>query len=201
MDNYKSNSHRSKAEQKEQSAVEKKKVSKVVTGNVKTKKSLYNVIFAEDIRSVGNDIVTDVVIPFVKKVFVDSICEGAHKLFLGDSARRSSTPASRIGYSSIYDSRSGYSTKPSESRSRTVFDYENIVIDDRTEAEEVLVRMDELIETYGWASVADLYDLVGMTCEHTDNNYGWSSLHNAEVVRLIGGGYRFKMPKALPIKK
>ena len=58
--------------------------------------------------------------------------------------------------------------------------------------------MDELIETYGVASVADLYDLVGLRCEYTDNKYGWNNLRNAEPIR-VRDGYMLKMPKALPI--
>ena len=58
--------------------------------------------------------------------------------------------------------------------------------------------MDELIETYGSATVADLYDLVGITCNYTDNKYGWTNLRNAEPIR-VRDGYMLKMPKALPI--
>ena len=66
------------------------------------------------------------------------------------------------------------------------------------EAEDVLSRMDELIDTYGVVSVADLYDLVGISCNYTDNKYGWTNLRNAEPVR-VRDGYMLKLPKALPI--
>lgn len=197
MESYKPNP---KPEQKPE---EPKRVQKVVSSEVKTKKRLSDVIFAQDIKTVLGFVAMDVILPHFKKTIVDSISEGAHKLFFGDSARTSSTNASRVSYRGIYDFvNNSISSKPSENRNRTtVFDYESIVIEDRAEAEEVLTRMDELIETYGVASVADLYDLVGITCEHTDNNYGWTNLRNAKIERLIGGGYRFKLPKALPIKK
>ena len=58
--------------------------------------------------------------------------------------------------------------------------------------------MDELIETYGIVSVADLYDLVGKSCNYTDNKYGWTNIRNAEPVR-VRDGYLLKMPKAGPI--
>ena len=67
------------------------------------------------------------------------------------------------------------------------------------EAEEVLSRMDELIDTYGVVSVADLYDLIGKSCEYTDNKYGWTNIRNAEPIRVYNG-YMLKLPKALPIK-
>ena len=59
--------------------------------------------------------------------------------------------------------------------------------------------MGDLIETYGMASVADMYDLVGISCDYTANKYGWTNIRNAEVVRTRDG-YMLKMPKALPIK-
>ena len=75
-----------------------------------------------------------------------------------------------------------------------------LVIESRGEAEEVLCRLDEIIDVYGVARVADLHDLVGVTGNYTDNHYGWTNLRNADVVRVSGGGYRLKLPKALPIK-
>ena len=73
-----------------------------------------------------------------------------------------------------------------------------MVLETRGEAEDVLSRMDELIDTYGVVSVADLYDLVGISCNYTDNKYGWTNLRNAEPVR-VRDGYMLKLPKALPI--
>ena len=72
------------------------------------------------------------------------------------------------------------------------------MLETRGEAEDVLSRMDELIDTYGVVSVADLYDLVGISCNYTDNKYGWTNLRNAEPVR-VRDGYMLKLPKALPI--
>ena len=59
--------------------------------------------------------------------------------------------------------------------------------------------MDEIIDMYGRVSVADLYDLVGITGNYTDNNYGWTNLASAEPIR-VRDGYVIKLPKAMPIK-
>ena len=58
--------------------------------------------------------------------------------------------------------------------------------------------MDELIETYGSVSVADMYDLVGISCEYTDNKYGWKNIRTAEPVH-VRDGYMLKLPRALPL--
>jgi hypothetical protein len=47
-------------------------------------------------------------------------------------------------------------------------------------------------------SVADLYDLVGVTGNYTDNKYGWTDIRSASVIR-VRDGYMLKLPKALPL--
>ena len=79
-----------------------------------------------------------------------------------------------------------------------LFRSDDVILDNRGEAEEVLSRMDELIDTYGIVSVADFYDLVGITGKYTDNNYGWTDIHSAKVVS-VRDGYLIKLPRALPV--
>jgi hypothetical protein len=78
------------------------------------------------------------------------------------------------------------------------YSYDDIILPTRGEAEEVLTRMDELMDTYGLVRVADLYDLVGITGEYTDNRYGWTNITRAEIIRNRDG-YMIKMPRAVPI--
>ena len=110
-----------------------------------------------------------------------------------DNNRRST--ADRVSYRSYYDN--GYDRRSSIVRSSN-YSYDDIILNSRGEAEDVLVRMDELMETYGLVRVADLYDLVGITGNYTDNKYGWTNIRNAEIVR-VRDGYMIKMPRAVPI--
>ena len=48
-------------------------------------------------------------------------------------------------------------------------------------------------------TVADLYDLVGLNHNFTDNKYGWTNLRNAQPVRDRDGYYILKLPRAVPI--
>lgn len=59
--------------------------------------------------------------------------------------------------------------------------------------------MDAIIEEYDVASVADLYDLVGISRKFTDQRYGWDNLSDARVERLRDGGYILRMPRAKAI--
>lgn len=198
---YKSNSHRSK-EGKTEALTDRKKVEKVVHGRVRTKpksgiSKITDIFISEDAANVKSYIVMDVLVPAVKKAISDIVRDGIDMILYGESKGRKSSSAS--GYVSYRDySRSDDRDRFRDSRSRSSYAHDDIVLDSRGEAEEVLTRMDELIDTYGNVSVADLYDLVGKSSEYTDNKYGWTNIRNAEPIR-VRDGYMLKLPKALPI--
>lgn len=199
MNDYQPNSHKFKEEQ--QKTEEKKQLTKVVSGSVKTKKKseltkFKDVFISEDASNVKSYIVMDVLIPAVKKAVSDIITNGIDMILYGESGRNRRNSSSKVSYRSYYDDRRD--DRREVPRTRTGYNYDDIILETRGEAEEVLERMEELIETYGIVSVADLYDLVGITGNYTDNKYGWTNIRNAEPVR-VRDGYMLKLPKALPI--
>lgn len=202
LEGYKPNSHKYKREQKE--LEERQKLEKVVSGSVKTKKKneiarFADVIIAEDPKSVGSNLVTEVVIPGIVNLLEDLVVKGIRMLLRGESSssRRSST-ASKVSYRKFYDNRDD--DRPATSYKRAVYDYDDVIIPSRAEAEDVLERMKDQLETYGEVSVGDMYDLVGVTCEFTAYKYGWVNLRNAEVIRK-DGGYAIKLPKITPLTR
>lgn len=198
MDNYQPNSHKFKAEQK--ASDEKKRVEKIVRGNVKTKKKsevrkFADVFISEDISSVKSYILQDVVIPAVKKTIADVVNGGLDMLFYGNTKRSSGN--SRFDRVSFIDYSGGSrNNRPvTNNRPRVGFDYDDFVFESRGEAEEVLSQMDALVEKYGMVTILDLYDMVGKTCDHTGAKYGWLNLRNASVAR-VRDGYCIKLPRA-----
>lgn len=197
---YKPNSYKSKTETTE---VPQKKVEKVVTGPVKTKKKssvlkLTDVFISEDISNVKNYIVMDVLVPAIKKAVSDIVTNGIDMiLYGGTKPGNKSSGTSYVSYNRFSD-RNDTTHNYTNNRTRTGYSYDDVLIDSRGEAEEVLERMGELIDTYGVVTVADMYDLVGITCNYTDNKYGWTNIRNASIER-VRDGYMLKMPKALPI--
>ena len=199
---YTPNSHKFKEEQKaNQAAIAEKKVSKVVKGNVKIKKKsearkFADVFLPEDINNVKSFIFQDVLIPALKKVISDTV-----DTFLYGGSRRggSTSNAGKVSYSSCYggdrfdhrDDRPPFDT-------RRGFDLGDIILDTRQEANDVLNRMEELIDSYKQVTVGDLYDLLGKSCDYTANNYGWTSVRAAEVMR-VRDGYLIKFPRPMPI--
>ena len=201
MSDYKPNSHKYKDNQA--NGVEKKKVEKVVTGNVKTRKKseiskFADVFISEDAANVKSYILTDVLVPAIKKLVVDIVKDGVEMIMYGNNGRRSESRSSYVSYRSYSDRDRDRRDDRSSYRTRSAYEHEDIILESRGEAEEVLTRMDELVATYGFVSIADMYDLVGKTCNYTDNKYGWTNIRNAEPVR-VRDGYMLKLPKALPI--
>lgn len=196
---YKPNSHKFKQEQN--AIAEKKKVEKVVQGKVKTKKKgelskFAKMFVSEDVSDVKSYVIFDVLLPTIKKTISDIIVDSV-EMILGTGRGKKRGVSDKISYSSYYDRRDGDRRHDRTTRASR-YDFEDIILDTRGEAEEVLSKMDELIDTYGIVSVADLYDLVGITGDYTDNKYGWTNIRNAEAVR-VRDGYMLKLPKVLPI--
>lgn len=196
MDEYKSNSHKSRQNQNDD--IPEKKVEKVVSGSVKSKKKnglqkITNVFVPEDVDDVKSYIFEDIVVPAVKDIILDAV-----RAFLGvnGTSRGRSSTSSKISYRKYYDDRDRRDSAPA--RTRTGYDYDDIILETRGEAEDVLERMEELIDMYQLVSVADFYDLVGVSGNYTDNKYGWTNVRNASVVR-VRDGYMIKLPKALPL--
>lgn len=202
MDDFKPNSHKFKNEQMQLS--EKPKVEKVISGSAKTKKKselrkLADSFIYDDIKSIRSYIVDDILIPTAKKAISDIIRIGTDMLLFGESGReKNRSSSSRVSYRDYYDS-SRRRDDRSYQRARTGYDYDDILYENRGEAEAVLERMDELVETYGRVSIADMYDLSDLTCNYTDNNYGWFDIRNASVER-VRDGYIIKMPRAKSLK-
>ena len=204
MDDYKPNSYKFKEKQKALASSEDKKIEKVVKGTVRTKKrsgltKITDQLVSEDVNNVKSYILTDVFIPAVKKLVYDIITDGFSMILYGSTgAGKKKTIGSNVSYRQFYDRRDDDRRTLSTSSSR--FEYDDLIFDSRGEAEAVLNQMDVIIDTYGFVSVADLYELADLSAPYTSNKYGWTNVSTADVARLRDGGYVIKLPRAMPIK-
>lgn len=192
---FKSNSH--KTRENRSNTDSDKKVEKIISGSAKSKKKngiqkITNVFVPDDVDDVRSYIIEDIVVPAVKDIILDAV-----RAFLGvNSGPRGKSSSSKVSYRKYYDERDRRDSR--ETNRTRGYEYDDIIIENRGEAEDVLSRMDELIESYGLVSVADLYDLVGINGNYTDNKYGWFNIRTASVVR-VRDGYMIKLPKAVPL--
>lgn len=208
---FQPNSHKYKEEQrKATSTPAERKVEKVVSGTVTTKKKngiqkFADAFVSEDVVNIKSFILSDVIIPAIKNVasdtvgtIVDVIKNSVDTCLYGEAGARKKSNSSKISYRDYYESNKRRAVTEPKTRSSSRYDYEDIILDNRGEAEEVLSQMIGMVDTYKMVSVADLYDLVGITCNYTDNKYGWTDLEHASVIR-VREGYMIKLPRAVPL--
>lgn len=192
MENYKPNSHKSK---------EDRKIEKVVNGKVQIKKKnelrkLTDVFVSEDVANVKSYILMDVLIPAIKNTILDIITDSANMVFGNGKRGKQSRSIEKISYRDF--SRKDDRRPITDFRSRSGFDYDDLKFYSRGDAEAVLEQMEEIIDRYGFVTVADMYDMADLTAPYTASKYGWTNIRNAEPVR-VRDGYILKLPKAMPI--
>lgn len=201
MDEYKSNSHKSK---ETQPASTEKNVEKVIRGTAKKERKsgvrkLADIFISEDIDSVKSYVLLDVLVPALKKAVSDIVTNGIDMILYGESGRtKNRTASSKVSYSRYYDSRD---REPESRRINPTYGSDDISVESRGEAEDVLYQLETLISRYGMASIGDLYDLVGITVgsgNYTVENYGWTDISRATIVR-VKDRYLIKMPRAKPL--
>ena len=186
----------------EKSKPAEKKLTSVVSGAAKVKKKsearkFADVFISEDISNVKTYILTDVLIPTIKKAISDVVTNGVDMILYGEVGRTKRHASSKISYNGLY--RGSDRRDPVPTRQRGVADYDDILFDNRGAAEAVLTVMDEAVEQYGEVSVGDMYDLAGVTTtNYTVNKYGWRDISSARVVR-VRDGYMIKLPRAIPL--
>lgn len=207
-ENLPDNSHKSRNERaalKEKAPERDKRAEKVVHGKVKAKKNetrkWTDMFISEDVANVKSYIVMDVIVPSIKKAVYDLIVGTLDMSLYGGKGGGKRPTADKVSYRTDYNSVSRRDDRFSNERNRTSsgYSYDDITVETRGEAEMVISRMDEIMDEYDQVRVADLYDLVGITGDYTDNKYGWTNIQTARIVRTRDG-YKIQMPRAIPLK-
>jgi hypothetical protein len=192
------------SERSRRGPVEDKNITPVVAaGATRRKKSLRKqfkeTFVAGDARTAVRYAMFEVLLPAARDMVVEGMHQGMEKLIFGDSRRRGSSypqsgPTGHISYNRISGSRLAGPQRAISRTARARHDFDEIVLDQRAEAEEVIDRLFDLVSRYESATVADLYELVGLSATHTDHNWGWNDLMGAGVSR-IRGGYLLDLPE------
>lgn len=152
-------------------------------------------------KDVWNYVWTDILIPAIKKTVTDTITEGVYMFIYKDpkpTAPR--TSAGTYSYRSCYDNRAPFRESGRNESRTTETNYKDIVFATRDDAEKVIENLIDIIDQYGQATVADLCDLADISCEWTANNFGWTNLATASVIR-DRAGYILNLPTARSLKR
>lgn len=189
-----------------------KDIKRVTTGDVVRKrkslrKQFTEVFVAGTAKSASEYMVMDVLLPAARDMISESVSSFIDKLIYGDrSKRRGSTPPQSgptgyVRYNQPAYSRPPWSASPQRAISREArakHNFDEIVLSERVEAEQVIDRLYDVVSRYEAASVADLYELVGLSSTHTDHKWGWTDLRGAGVTRTRDG-YLLDLPDPQPL--
>ena len=177
------------------------KLERVVKGKVvKKKRSILDrfaqTFFGDDAKGVGRYVVFDVLIPAAKNTISEMVSSGIEMLLFGEtrgSRTKRSGNKSYVSYQSYYGRGSDRDDSRS-TRARARYKFDDVIIETRGEAEEVLSSLVDVIDDYDVVTVGEFYDLVGMPSNFVDNKYGWDNLSRAVIEGDVRNGYILVMP-------
>lgn len=207
---FPSNSHGLRARRGE--PPEPKQVKQVTMSSANRRKRSMTKRFTEtfgggSLRTAGVVVMFEILIPALKDLVAESGKAALDGVVYGEdhvSRRRAGRGRDRddrgsyINYQSRYSSGGGRKEEPRQQlsrRSRALHDFDDIILDTKAEAEEVIDQLFELVSKYEQATVADLYKMVGVQSEFTDQKWGWTDIRGAGATRVRGGGYLLDLPR------
>lgn len=175
-----------------------------------TERLVNGLIGPNGVRAIAKYIGSEIVLPMVKNVFVDSFTTGLNMAVFGDEGqKRNNNSRSNVPWNnnsrSSQNNKTSYNTQYQNSQitranvnSSTMYSIREVGFPNRDEAAMVLDTMRYNIDQYGQVSVADYYDWVGMSniTTYTDVNYGWTDLYSARIITLRGGMFGITLPPA-----
>ena len=187
---------------KKAAAAEEKKIEQVTTTEaIRRKKPLgkrfTETFFGNDLKSVVNYVVSEVLVPAAKDMAVEAGSQGLERFIFGDtSPRRRNTRNAPQGHIANNRMRgpSRPTDRPTRGRRSGRVEFDEIILQSRSEGQEVLSQMYDILSRYDSVTVSDLYELVGLRASHTDLKWGWTDLHGASVDRLRDGSFLLDLP-------
>lgn len=208
MEQIQANSHKAKAEReiKNSSIREKERPKSVIKGKVASTKTsrmreLWDECFnADRLADIWDNIIYDMVLPGIGDGLQDIIgmIFSGERRSLGSYYRRYNDKTS-------YSSRYGYGERSSRSRDRKRdrdelssrdVNYREIILTERTDAENVVDELRDMINEYGSASISNLLNLVNLPSNYVQDDWGWRNPNDIGVRRIPGKGYLIDVREA-----
>lgn len=205
MDQFPSQSHKAR---------EPREVQPVVMNAGRIRKAplgtrLRETFFQGNAKDVWGAMFWNVFMEGIRDNVADAFHEGVDTLLRGPGGGGGYRRASRSGISRSNPinrhspDRALGSTRGSEDRySRDDRNRQNtsvIEIDSRAEAEEVLAAMTVSLDQYDFVTLAEFYQLVKISPEHTDYKFGWEDLGGSRIVHHRGS-YFLDLPPVITLK-
>lgn len=132
-----------------------------------------------DLKTVKDRIIAEYLIPMLKNGLCSIFNSAINIALWGDDRSRSSSTnyssssRQRNSYDRYYQD--GQSSRPGTS-GRPARTLQNLDFEVRCDADDTLNEMYDALRKYKQVSVGDLWDMMGVSNESTDYNYGWYNL-------------------------
>lgn len=186
-------------EYREKKAEEKKnRMKPVIDANAMAKPESE---FRKKARQVKRTFIREILIPGIK----DGIMDFLGVAFYNDARKNRNRygGGSYYNYGGSYRSSSNRDYRSYDRRDdyypkNKKMDYRNIVLNERRDAEEICANLRGRIEQTGQASLGDLYDLIDVSSDFTDDNWGWTDPRDIGV-RKVSNGWLIDIAEVRPL--
>lgn len=188
----------------EEEVLQKKEIVQVATAKPKKKNFMERLVVGmigpDGVQGIVHYLGNEIVLPAVKGLIFDSITSGVNMMLYGEEGRRVRTGGTqRVDYSKRYSSGTPVTTE-NQVRAKRRGMVDIYVFDNREEARNVLEDMIQYAEAFTVVSVADYYEMIGITPEFTHNSYGWTyDMMVGVSIIPSGNSYMINLPKTIEI--
>ena len=183
----------------------------IVSGAIHKKTSLGKKFKATflggDPKRAGQYILQDVIFYNIRQTIVMAIQQGVERLVLGESMRQRARPlgqyAPRIQYNTTSIRRDpreagAYSGPHPTTTMRNSHDIGELILGSREEAQLLIEQLTVIADQYDYATVGQLYNLLGWPTTFTDEKWGWETFANVEI-KQVSNGYLVDLPDPQPV--
>lgn len=174
-------------------------------GKPPTGRRLRQTFFQGDAGTAWGSMIWESFIPGLRDQIEDALHEGLSTLLGGGSSvyrRQRNSPGNRISRHNpdraIGSGGSRYENQISRDDRRRQ-DTSAVEFDSRAEAEACIESLNRSIDSFDVVTLAEFYELVQHTPDHTDYKFGWDELGGARVVHSRGA-YHVELPPVITLK-
>jgi hypothetical protein len=162
----------------------------------------FDFLFAESPKQLGSKIGRDIIVPRIKAGFEEAANSFLAGMLWGNDGgrpvsnivRQAAMRGGGVNYSGISVSGNPMTQAMQASQPRSHGNYQDLTLPTQQYAEMVLANMYDLLNQYRIVAVADLYEIVNISPQPSDNAYGWTSLEGARISK-VREGYLLELPR------
>lgn len=156
-----------------------------------------------DAKTAASYVFADIILPSLRDLMFDTLRGGAEKVIYGETRRGRSRPIearARTTYNAFSHMRDPREVvhlpgqPPRRVRSERTTE-KDLILSNKEDAEAVVEKLIDIIDTYDAASVMDLNEILGFASTPIDNKWGWTSLGKVDISQRREG-WLIELPPA-----